>query len=102
MRLAAEKIDFVEADHFVVGSGCSLTLLDAFSRIAEAVEKLIGFRVEVKHLPWPPSTLEIERRSLRLDPSRFCRRTGWAPEHSFEEGVAEAARRFAQEEGWGE
>jgi len=98
MRHAAENIDSVAGDHFVVASGRSLTLLEAFTRVAEAVEQIVGFRAEVKQLPWPAEAIEIDRRSLRLDVSRFGRRTGWAPRYSFEEGVAEAARRFAQEE----
>lgn len=98
MRFAAEKIDSVCGDHFVVGSGRSVALVEAFTHIAEAVATVSGKQVEVRHVPWPPDALEIDRRSVRLDPSRFHERTGWEPHRSFEEGLEEAARKFSEEE----
>lgn len=98
MSMAAEKIDSVCGDHFVVGSGRSLTLVEAFTHVAKAVAAVTGTQVEVRHVPWPPDTLEIDRRSISLDPSRFRERTGWEPRRSFEEGLEEAARKFSSEE----
>jgi nucleoside-diphosphate-sugar epimerase len=98
IRRAVEKIDSVVGDHFVVGSGHSLTVLEAFTRISAVVEEIAGFRAEVKHVPWPSNLMDIDRRSVRLDASRFCGFTGWSPRRTFEEGVAEAVRTFAREE----
>lgn len=98
LRLAAEKIESVCGDHFVVGSGRSIALAEAFGMIADAAAAVRGERVEVQHRPWPAESSQIDRRSVSLDSGRFRRRTGWAPRREFEEGLRQAALAFTEED----
>lgn len=93
--LAAQRVDSLEGDHFVVGSGSSTEIGSAFRLIAEAAAKVTGHLVPVAHVPWPESTLDIDRRSVQLDPSRFCQYSGWTSKHRFETAVFETARLLA-------
>jgi nucleoside-diphosphate-sugar epimerase len=84
---AAAVPDQLDGDHFVVGSGAGLTIVELFERIAKLVERELEIRAPVIHVQPPEPRSIIDERSVIADPSRFCARTGWTPTIDFDEGL---------------
>jgi nucleoside-diphosphate-sugar epimerase len=92
---AAQRIDSVQGEHYVVADGRSIAIGRAFALIAQAAAAVTSRNVAVEYVPWPRDSLEIDRRSVRLDPSGFQQCSGWTAKHRFENAVEETARFFA-------
>jgi nucleoside-diphosphate-sugar epimerase len=74
---AAEKIETVHGQHFVIGTGIGTTIREAFDWVAERVATRGHARVNVNRID-PPSPLPaIETRNFVADASRFKTGTGW-------------------------
>ena len=85
--LAADGAERVNGRHFVVGSGCGVTIRDAFELIASRVEQLTGRAVDVTMSESVTALSPIEQRNFVADPSRFSAATGWLPSWSLTSGI---------------
>lgn len=54
--------------------------------IAAGIVRVIG-RGSVTHVPWPDERRRIEVDAVQISSERFRESSGWAPRHSFEQGL---------------
>ena len=66
-------------DTFNVGAGTGTSI----NQLRQAIEKIIGKHLSVKHLPARP----LDVRGIVLDSTKLAHATGWAPQVSLEEGI---------------
>ena len=91
--LAAERsVDALAGEHYLVGAGRSLSLLEAFARVAAQASAVLGRAVPLVHVEPPPELLAIDGRSVRVDASRFRQRSAWQPEVDFDLGLQRTLR----------
>jgi nucleoside-diphosphate-sugar epimerase len=84
--LAAETPS-TNGEVFVLGSGEGRTMNDVVQAIKKIVESLTDKQVEIKHIPFPEGTHQINKRNFYADISKFQQATGWIPKINFEEGL---------------
>ena len=72
---------------FNVGSGSGITVRDAFHLVAERAAKTAGKRSQVREIPWPEGTDQIEFRNFTAAIDRISSACGWSPTVSLIEGV---------------
>ncbi|MFN3667323.1 MAG: NAD-dependent epimerase/dehydratase family protein [Sediminibacterium sp.] len=80
---------------FVVASGSSITVYEAFKIIAEEVARISGSEVAVSKINWPENADPIEKRNFVVDTRNFEIAFGWRPQTPFREGVKEMVRIFS-------
>ena len=98
--LAAERhVEALGGDHFLVAAERSLSLREAFARIAAHAGATLGRPVALVHAPPPPELPEIDGRGVRLDASRFRQRCGWQAEVDFDRGLGRTLRWHVAERG---
>ena len=85
--LAAAQPDRVNARHYVVGSGCGITIRNAFGLIAERVRRLTGCAVPITVTRPGHAVSPIEQRNFVADSTRFAAATGWHPAWSLAAGI---------------
>jgi UDP-glucose 4-epimerase len=91
---AASARDTVSGRHFLVCSGQSLTLADAFDLVADRAAALTGRRVPVQNVPPPAGLSPIEDRSFDGDPARFREATGWEARTDLRAGIDATLQSF--------
>jgi len=85
---AAEHIESVRGNPFVIGSGRGHSIAEAIHMVAAQVEVRTGRPVQVTHThPSTPQT-SIETRSFVADTGRFRALTGWEPRCSLAAGIS--------------
>jgi nucleoside-diphosphate-sugar epimerase len=84
---AGKNISDLNGRHFVIGSGESHTLKEAFSLVAECVKRKTGINVKIVHVDPLNSRSPIDDRNFVSDSSRFRMATGWLPSIQLEEGI---------------
>jgi nucleoside-diphosphate-sugar epimerase len=84
---AGAKIDGVNGQHFVIGSGQGHTIAEAVNLVAERVALKTGQRVPVIHVEPPAALSQIETRNFVADTTRFSYATGWKARVSLVEGI---------------
>ena len=84
---AAGALEAVSGRHFVVASGTSRSLLDAFTTVSRRVAMKTGREVRVVHVDPPKGLPDIEFRDFVADTAAFRKATGWRPTLSFEGGI---------------
>lgn len=94
---SAEQVESLKGDHFVVGTGDSATLREIFETIVEATLAVTGQKVAIENVPWPSASLDIDRRSVKIDASRFYKLTDWSPRYSFKKTIFDTIRKIAEE-----
>jgi nucleoside-diphosphate-sugar epimerase len=72
---------------FIVASGNSITVYEAFKIIAEESKKVTGLDLKVIKTIWPKNTDQIEKRNFIVDTSYFEKAFGWRPKINFREGI---------------
>ena len=95
--LAAAQPGQVSGRHYVVGSGCGVTIRGAFELIAERVQRLTGRAVAVAVAAPATALSAIEQRSFIADPARFSAATGWQPAWSLSSGIDRTIEAFTCE-----
>lgn len=70
-----------------VGSGQSMRVSEAFSRIVEVAHQLTGRHSVLHRVPAPSDLYPIDRRDVHIDSSNFRADSLWRPRVSFEQGV---------------
>lgn len=94
---AAANSDAVNGEHFVVSSGESHTLLQAFELIAECAWRLTGAKATIDRVLPPEGLSPIEERSYCGNSERFRNRTGWIARTSLEDGINITLKAIASE-----
>ena len=85
--LAAARIDAVNGQHFVIGTGHGHTLEECFTLVARRVAVKTGRHVAVRHADAQGALSALDRRSFVADSSRFMRSTGWRAACALPEGI---------------
>jgi len=85
--MAGARMDAVNGQHFLVGSGQGTTIGDGLRLVAERVAAKTGARAPVVHVDPPADLSPIESRHFVADTGRFRRATGWQPCVSLAEGI---------------
>lgn len=91
---AGSKIERVNGQHVVIGSGEGHTIVEAANLVADRVAVKRGERVPVMHIEPPPGQLAIETRNFVADSRRFTQATGWRAHYSLSEGIEETIQAF--------
>jgi nucleoside-diphosphate-sugar epimerase len=84
---AAASRAAVSGRHFVIGSGCGVTIARALALVAERVAARTGRRVPIHSVEPPPGLSPIESRQFVADPTAMASATGWRPRVTLEEGI---------------
>ncbi|MDD5195985.1 MAG: NAD-dependent epimerase/dehydratase family protein [Candidatus Omnitrophica bacterium] len=85
---AAAKIEDVNGEYFVIGTGKAYSIFEAFNLVAERVAlktKRQRVKVEYSNAPFEQSVIEL--RNFCANADKFMRLTGWKPRYSFVEGI---------------
>jgi nucleoside-diphosphate-sugar epimerase len=94
---AGASIDAVNKSHYVVASGRSHSIDEAFRTVAVRVAARTGREVRVVHaepaLPLSP----LQSRNFVADPSPFTAATGWRAEWTLAAGIDQALEELACE-----
>ena len=85
--IAAAQPQRVNGGHYVIGSGCGMTIREVFELVAARVELRTGRRVPVVATEPPVALSAIEQRHFVADPSRFSAATGWRAAWSLRDGI---------------
>lgn len=86
----------ISGKSFVVASGSSITVYEAFKAIATEVSEVLGSEVDVKKIDWPENSDPIEKRNFVVDTGNFEKAFGWRPKTPFRVGVKEMVRIFSK------
>jgi len=92
---AARKIEEVNGQHFVIGSGEVHTIAEVMNLVSDRVALRTGKRVAVTHIDPPSPQSPIEARNFVADSSRFMRSTGWQAFYSLCEGIDRTLEAFS-------
>lgn len=85
--LAGSKIDQLNGEYFVIGSGTGHTIREAITLVAERTARRSGRRVDVIHLDPPTPQSPIEARNFVADSGRFSQPTGWRARYGLQDGI---------------
>jgi UDP-glucose 4-epimerase len=85
--VAAENMEKLNGQHFVIGSGKGTTIQSAFEKVADRVSVLGDTKVAVVNVAAPSDLPRIEKRNFVADISAFTKATGWEPRVSLGQGI---------------
>lgn len=85
--LAGSKIDQLNGEYFIIGSGTGHTIGEAITLVAERVAQRSGRRVDVIHVDPPTPQSPIEARNFVADSGRFSQPTGWRARYGLPDGI---------------
>lgn len=85
--LAGSKIDVLNGEYFVIGSGMGYTIREAIAMVAERAARRSGRRVDVIHVDPPTPQSPIEARNFVADSGRFSQPTGWRARYGLPDGI---------------
>lgn len=80
-------VNDISGKSYVVASGFSITVYEAFKIIAEEVAKISGLEVAIGKIDWPENADPIEKRNFVVDLENFEAAFGWRPQTPFREGL---------------
>jgi UDP-glucose 4-epimerase len=84
----------VSGKSYVVASGNSITVYEAFKLIVEEVSKVTGIKLNVEITNWPEKTDNIEKRNFIVDTKYFEAAFGWRPQTKFKDGLMKMVSTF--------
>lgn len=85
--MAGASIEYINGQHFVIGSGEGRTLEESFGLVAERARLKTGKRVQVVNIEPPTPQSPIEARNFIANSHRFSQLTGWSASYSLCEGI---------------
>jgi nucleoside-diphosphate-sugar epimerase len=94
---AMDHPDAVNGRHWIIASGESWKICDAFNLIADRVAHRTGFRVPVEYVDAPGEQSPIEERNFVADISGFSAATGWQPKVRLKDGIDRTINAFMTE-----
>ena len=95
--VALNHPDAVAGRHWIIATGESWRMRDAFALIADRVAHRTGLRVPVEHVDPPAELSPIEERNFVADISGFSAATGWRPRVTLKEGIDQTIEAFMSE-----
>jgi nucleoside-diphosphate-sugar epimerase len=95
---AADHIDSLEGNYFVLGTGEGRTIREAVDLVAARVSRRTGRHVKVVQVDPPASLSPIEDRNFVADTHRFASATGWRAEVGLSDGIDRAIEEVLREE----
>ena len=72
---------------FNVASGIGTPIKNVFGLIADKIEKITGFNIEIENVSWPTGISEIEKRNFIGSAERLKSHTSWNAKTSIEDGI---------------
>jgi len=93
---AAAKIDLLNGEYYLIGSGKGCTIKEAFLEIKSAVEKFTHKKVKIIHMAIPKHLSKIEVRNFVANTHKFKDITNWKAEVSLKEGIEKTLSWFLQ------
>lgn len=94
--LAGMKIDDLNGQHFVIGSGECNTICEAFEMVANCVEHFTRKRVDVISVNPPESLSTIEKRNFAANISGVKKAIGWEPKINLFYGIQKTVEFYAK------
>ncbi len=94
MMLAPTARERVNGRHFCLGSGRSVALKDAFSKVVDLAAEVTGTRARIIHVDPPLNLAAIEFRNAIIDASAYGDATGWRPMYDLDAGLRSAYQGF--------
>jgi len=85
--LLAGQAPGIQARSFIVASGVSNTLKEAFELVTEQAAIVTGKKVHLNYAAWPAGADAIEYRNFKASNDGLVSATGWQPTITLEEGV---------------
>jgi len=79
--------DGVKGQVLNIGSGKGVTVRDAFLYVAAEVEKRAKIKVDIKSVPWPANSDEIELRNFVASIQKATSLLGWNPATTLNDGI---------------
>ncbi|EMJ92075.1 NAD-dependent epimerase/dehydratase family protein [Leptospira alstonii] len=84
---AADSIEKTNGKHFLVGTGKSHSIKEAFETAAKIAFEIGGARSNIEYVDPPKNSPPIDNRSVTYEVSSFKNATGWNPRFSLESGL---------------
>jgi UDP-glucose 4-epimerase len=84
---AAKASKKTNGNYYYLGTGKSLTLNDAFSRVITLAEKMTKNQVKIEHIDFPADAAPTDLRNVTIDMTNFLLATGWKPQYDFQSGI---------------
>ena len=72
---------------FNVASGVGTSIKNAFGLIANEIEKITDFKIEIENVSWPAGISEIEKRNFIGSAKRLKSYSSWHAKTSIEDGI---------------
>ncbi len=95
---AAQNIDELNGENFIVGTKRGVKLIDAVQEIARAADEMCGLKTNITHTPLPNNLSPIDTRQFIANSDRFSQKTGWRPAVEFETGIRRMITWLKEEE----
>lgn len=91
---AAEHIDKINGNHYIISSGEGNTLKEAFELITQKVYDIMQIETKVYSVDAPETLSLIEYRNFIGNNNKFADSTGWRCNIKFQEGIESTIRYF--------
>jgi len=72
---------------FNVASGEGTSIMNVFGLIADEIEKISGFNIEIENISWPAGISEVEKRNFIGSAERLKSYASWNSKTSIEDGI---------------
>ena len=96
--MAAKRVEALNGQHFVIGTGEGYTLQEAFSLVTECVKRKAGIDVKIVNVDSPTSQSAIESRNFVADPKKFIDITGCKPGINLIKGIDQTIEYLSQKQ----
>ncbi|EMO45699.1 NAD-dependent epimerase/dehydratase family protein [Leptospira santarosai] len=84
---ASDHIENTNGKHFIVGSGKSYSIREAFQAAVDVAFEITGLRSRIEYVDLPKHSSPIDSRSVIYDISSFKSATEWSPNFLLESGL---------------
>ncbi|MDI7184879.1 NAD(P)-dependent oxidoreductase [Leptospira santarosai] len=84
---ASDHIENTNGKHFIVGSGKSYSIREAFQAAMDVAFEITGLRSRIEYVDLPKHSSPIDSRSVIYDISSFKSATEWSPNFLLESGL---------------
>ncbi|EMY76277.1 NADH(P)-binding protein, PF13460 family [Leptospira weilii serovar Ranarum str. ICFT] len=84
---AADRIDKTNGKHFLIGTGKSHSIKEAFETAVNIAFEMGGIRSNIEYVDPPKNSPPIDNRSVIYDVSSFKSAAMWCPRFSLESGL---------------
>ncbi|EKQ90013.1 NAD-binding protein [Leptospira borgpetersenii serovar Javanica str. UI 09931] len=84
---ASDHIENTNGKHFIIGSGKSYSIREAFETAVNIAFEISGLKTKIEYMDPPINGSPIDSRSVIYDTSSFRSATGWKPNFLLESGL---------------